>query len=242
MNDLTDRLASLSGPRTGPPADDTVAADLSRGQAALRRRRNRMRAGGALSVAALAIVGAAGYFVASGIASPHRQHLAAAPPHQHVTATQHRHVATATHQHGNAAPKNAKIKLVDYTGQNPPGFTIASVPQGFGLQTQASTGFAFILAPPSADKNPGSFEGKLVVTAEAGSELGNWHSFGHAVTVNGSQARLSDGGTATSLWFSAGNGVVVNVQAWANIGLTDQQLISFADGVATTSALQLSHG
>ena len=240
MTDLTDRLASLGAARSGPPSESTVAADLGRGHAALRRSRGRMRAGGAVSVVALALVGAAGYFAASGNAAPHRQHLAAPP--QHAAARQHQHVATATHQHGNAAATHAKIKLVDYTGQNPPGFTIASVPQGFGLQTQASTGFEFILAPPSADKNPGSFEGKLVVTAEAGSELGNWQSFGHPVTVNGSQARLGGGGPAKSLWFSAGNGVVVDVQAWNNIGLSDQQLISFADGVATTSALQLSHG
>jgi hypothetical protein len=241
MTDLTDRLASLGATRTGPPSESTVAADLGRGHAALRRSRSRMRAGGAVSVAALVLVGAAGYFAVSGTAAPHRQHLAAPP--RHAAAGQHRHVATTTHQHGNAAPAHAKIKLVDYTGQNPPGFTIASVPQGFGLQTQASTGFAFILAPPNADKNPGSFEGKLVVTAEAGSDLGNWQSFGHlSVTVNGGQGRLGDEGTATQLWFSAGNGVVVDVQAWDSIGLTQQQLINFADGVATTSALQLSHG
>jgi hypothetical protein len=35
---------------------------------------------------------------------------------------------------------------------------------------------------------------------------------------------------------------VSHVQAWDNIGLTEQHLIDFANGVSTTSALQLSHG
>ena len=36
--------------------------------------------------------------------------------------------------------------------------------------------------------------------------------------------------------------IVVDVQAWDSIGLNDQQLIDFADGVTPTSALKLSHG
>jgi hypothetical protein len=220
MTDLTDQLASLGATHTGLPSESTVAADLSRGRAALRR--NRIRVGGAVTAAALALVGTAGY-------------RAAAPHHQHV--------AAQTQQHGTAAPTRSKIKLVDFTGQDPPGFNITSVPQGFGLQTQASNGYDFVLAPPGADKIAGSFTGKLVVTAEAASEQGKWQSFGdHSVTVNSSQGRLADDGTATQLWFDAGHGVVVDVQAWDSIGLTHQQLIDFADGVTITSALQLSHG
>lgn len=223
MTDLTDQLASLGATHTGLPSESTVAADLSRGRAALRR--NRIRVGGAVTAAALALVGT-GYLGASSAAAPH-----------------HQHVAAQTQQHGTAAPTRSKIKLVDFTGQDPPGFNITSVPQGFGLQTQASNGYDFVLAPPGADKIAGSFTGKLVVTAEAASEQGKWQSFGdHSVTVNSSQGRLADDGTATQLWFDAGHGVVVDVQAWDSIGLTHQQLIDFADGVTITSALQLSHG
>jgi hypothetical protein len=224
MTGLTDQLASLGATRTGPPSESTVAADLSRGRAALRR--NRIYLGGAVTAAALALAGTAGYLGASSAAAPH-----------------HRHVAAQTQQHGTAAPTRSKIKLVDFTGQQPPGFKITSVPRGFGLQKQASSGFSFILAPPGADKNPGSFSGKLVVTAEAASELGKWQSFGdHSVRVNSSRGRLGDDGTATQLWFDAGHGVVVDVQAWDSIGLTHQQLNDFADGVTTTPSLQLSHG
>jgi hypothetical protein len=152
-------------------------------------------------------------------------------------------VATHHPRHSTASPAHVKIKLVNFSGHNPQGFTIASVPQGFNLQEQASTGFEFILAPPGADKSAGSFTGKLVVTAEAGSELGHWQTFGKgSVTIGGRHGRIGDDGTATQLWFSAGHGVVVDVQAWDSIGLTDQQLIDFANGVTTTPALQLSHG
>lgn len=216
MIELTDRLASLGATGKDLPSDAVVAADLTRGRAALRR--TRIRVGGALSAAALIVAGTAVYLGGSGTVTKHPRH--------HPIASEH-----------------VKIKLVNFSGHDPQGFTIESVPQGFNLQEQASTGFEFILAPPGADKSAGSFTGKLVVTAEAGSELGHWQKFGkRSVTVNGSQGRIGDDGTATQLWFSAGHGVVVDVQAWDNIGLTDQQLIDFANGVTTTPALQLSHG
>ena len=216
MIELTDRLALLGATGKDLPSEDIVAADLARGRAALRR--TRVRIGGALSAAALIVAGTAVYLGGPGTGTTHHQHQAAA-----------------------TAP--VKIRLVNYSGQDPQGFTIASVPQGFGLQEQASSGYEFVLAPPGADQSPGSFAGKLVVTAEAGSELGHWQKFGQrTVAVNGSQGRIGDDGTATQLWFTAGHGVVVDVQAWDSIGLTDQQLTDFANGVTTTPALQLSHG
>jgi hypothetical protein len=221
MTDITSRLAELGETLTYAPSDDAVASDLARGRATLRC--NRLRVGGALSVAALAIAGAAGYLGTSG-----------------QTATRHQHMTTAS-----APPE---IQLVDYSGQQPQGFKVKSVPQGFGLQRQEAPSYDpnysahfFVLAPPSADKTPADFVGKLIVYAEAGSELGNWQSFGdRSVTVNGAQGRIGDQDGATALWFTVGKGVVVNVVAYDSIGLTDQQVIDFADGVSTTPALKLS--
>lgn len=241
MTDLLDQLASLEATSGGPPSEATVAADIGRGRTALRR--GRLRAGGLLSAAVLAAGAVAGYAGTAGTHHPRRP--AVALPQPGGTATRHHQQRTAAkqHHHGTAGLKHAKIKLVDYSGQEPQGFNVASVPQGFGLQEQSSTGFSFILGPPSADPNPGSFIGKLVVTAEAGSELGNWQHFGdQSVTINGNPGRIGDDGTATQLWFSVGHGVVVDAQAWDSIGMTRQQLIDFANGVTTTPALQLSHG
>jgi hypothetical protein len=217
MTELTDRLASLAATGKDQPSEATVTADLRRGRAALRR--YRIRAGGALSVAAaLALAGTMVYLGAPD-------------------------AVTTGHQHQPDASASLKIKLVSYSGQQPQGFTIASVPQGFGLQEQASNGYEFLLVPPGADKNPYSFTGKLVVTAEAASDLGEWQTFGQrSVIVNGSQGRIGDDGTATQLWFTTGHDIVIDVQAWDSIGLNDQQLIDFADGITPTSALKLSHG
>jgi hypothetical protein len=225
MTDITDELAELGKHRPQPPSEDTVAIDLARGRAALRRRR--LRLGGALSAAVLIIGGAAGYVSVAGHSAAPSAGQSAARLHQGATAS---------------AP--VKIRLADYSGQQPQGFNVASVPQGFQLQVQASNAGLFVLAPPGADSDPDSFSGKLVVSAEAASELGHWQSDGsRSVTVHGGLGRIGDQkGSATQLWFEAGHGVVVDVQAWDSIGLTDQQLVAFANGVTTTSALQLSHG
>jgi len=229
MTDITDGLAELGEHRTEAPSEHTVATDLARGRAALRRRR--LRLGGALSATVLVIGGAAGYLSVSGQPAARQHHGTAAS-------------APLKIHHGGTAPAPSKIRLAAYRGQQPNGFNVTSVPQGFHLQIQASNANSFILAPPGADKDPSSFVGKLVVTAEAGSELGNWESFGdRSVTVHGGHARIGNQkGSATQLWFGVANGVVVDVQAWDSIGLTDQQLINFADGVTTTPALQLGHG
>lgn len=228
MTDVTDGLAELGKHLPQAPSEDTVATDLARGRAA--RRHRRLRLGSAVSVTALVIGGAAGYLSVAGQSTAGQHHGVASVP--------------AKIQPGTTASPAVKIRLADYSGRQPQGFTVASVPQGFHLQIQASNANAFILAPPGTDKDPDSFIGKLVVTAEAGSDLGHWQSFGdRSVTVHGSQARLGDQkGSATQLWFGVGHGVVVDVQVWDTIGLTDQQLIEFANGVTTTSALQLAHG
>jgi hypothetical protein len=227
MTDITNGLAELAEHRTEAPSEDTVATDLARGRAA--RRSRRLRRGSALSAAVLVIGGTAGYLSVSGQPAAHRGTTASAPLKSHQ---------------GSTASASSKIRLAAYTGHQPQGFNVASVPQGFHLQVQASNAGSFILAPPGADKSPYSFVGKLVVTAEAASELGHWESNGdRSVTVHGGQGRIGDQkGSATQLWFSAGHGIVVDVQAWDNIGLTDQQLVTFADGVTTTPALQLGHG
>jgi len=68
------------------------------------------------------------------------------------------------------------------------------------------------LARPGVGKHP-DIAATLLVDAEASSELGNWQSFGDlSVPVKSVRGR---------------------------IGLTEQQVIDFADGVSTTLALLL---
>ena len=240
MTDITKGLAELGEHWTDVPSDYTVATagEIGRGRAALRHRR--LRVGSVASAAVLVIGGAAGYLSVSGHSATHQGPAASAPLKVHqggATAASSR-----VHQ-GGAAPAPSKVRLVAYDGHQPQGFNVASIPQGFHLQTQISSAYAFVLAPPGVNTNAYNFVGKLVVTAEAASGLGHWQSAGTRwVTVHGSRGRIGNQDGATQLWFDVGHGVIVDAQAWDSIGLTDQQLINFANGVTTTPALQLGHG
>ena len=136
-----------------------------------------------------------------------------------------------------------KVKLVAYVGQEPQGFHIGTIPQGYGLDLQASTAYFVVLAPAGdADKNPDSFAGKLVISAEDASSYPALSSLGNqSVTVGGVAGRLGDDGTATQVWWQVGS-IMTDVQCWDSIGLTHDQLVTFAATVSTTPQLQLSKG
>jgi hypothetical protein len=100
-----------------------------------------------------------------------------------------------------------------------------------------------VIAPAGdADKSPDSFMGKLAITAEDASELGGLSSLGNqSVSVGGNPGRIGDDGTATQIWWQIGS-IIIDVQCWDSIGLTHNQLVTFASSVTTTPQLQLSHG
>jgi len=219
MIDVTDRLTDLGNTPIGTPDSSTIEGDLSRARSALRRRHRRAGTA-ALSVAVVAAGGVA-WFSSTG--------------HQPV-----RHTPVVASR---PKPAPLKIKLVDYVGQEPQGFNIGTIPQGFDLDLQASTPFSIVIAPSSdVDTSPDSFVGKLVVTAEEASTFGSLASLGtQSVTVGGVPGRLGDDGTATQIWWQVGS-IVIDVQSWDSIGLTHDQLVTFASSVSTTPQLQLSHG
>jgi hypothetical protein len=160
--------------------------------------------------------------------------------------------STDSHQVAHGGPKVAarstrpaplRIKLVDYVGQDPQGFTFGTIPQGYGFDLQASTPYTVVISPSgNAATNPDSFIGKLVVSAESASTFGALSSLGkQSVTVNGNPGRLGDDGTATQIWWQVGS-IMIDVQCWDSVGLTHDQLVTFANSVSTTPQLQLSLG
>jgi hypothetical protein len=217
MNDLIDRLANLGHTPTGPPPVAAIEADVARGRAALRRRR--LKVGTSMLSLAVVVGGGVAWFT-SGDSN--------GKPHSPT-------VATPT------AP--LKVKLVDYVGQEPPGFHIGVIPQGYGLDLQASTPYEVVIAPTGdSDKSPDSFVGKVAITAEDASEYGGLSSLGsQSVTIGGNPGRIGDDGTATQVWRQIGS-IIVDVQCWDSIGLTHDQIVNFASSVSTTPQLQLSHG
>jgi hypothetical protein len=216
MTDVIDRLTDLGQTPLCPPPSSAIDGDLARGRSALRRRHR--RAGMAALSLTVAAAGGAAWISSAGSDGGHTP-LVGAPP----------------------AP--GKVKLVDYVGQEPQGFHIGTVPQGYGLDLQASTPYSIVLAPAGdADKNPDSFVGKLVITAEDASSFGALSSLGHqSVTINGIAGRVGDDGTATQIWWQVG-AIMIDVQCWDSVGLTHDQLVNFASTVSTTPQLQLSKG
>jgi hypothetical protein len=140
-------------------------------------------------------------------------------------------------------PVPLKVKLVDYVGQEPRGFHLGIIPQGYDLDLQASTPYEVVIAPSGdTDKDPDSFVGKVAITAEDASEYGSLSPLGNqSVTVDGNPGRVGDDGAATQVWWRVGS-LIIDVQCWDSIGLTHDQLINFASSVSTTPQLQLSHG
>lgn len=172
MNDLTDRLAGLDTPVAGP-SEATVAADLARGSTALARRR-RTRAAGAGVGLTLALG------VGLGIAVVAQPDDDAAPPAAGPSST---------------APG---VALVAWEGDQPAGFVVEQVPDGYFVQ--GSDPWLFTVAPEGDTTHPAAFEDKLVVTLETASNERPPGERGGKVT------RLKDGSLAYDVGPSDGEG------------------------------------
>ena len=134
--------------------------------------------------------------------------------------------------------KAAPIKLVDYTGAQQPGFSVDEVPEGFVLQGVSPSVLAVTRPGDATDIN--DFQDKLVVMLQ--SQDATFHKTDHPVQVHGGTGYLRDEpGTATTLEYMDGKHDVV-VQAWDSLGLSDDQLVEFADGISVTDAAQAGVG
>jgi hypothetical protein len=216
MNTI-DSLLKSAAPAAVDPEPGVVEADLARGRAArvvARRRRIYRRASGGL--AALALAGAA---VA-------------------ITVT-----TSATGPPTGLAQPSARVQLVDFTGDQLPGFTVSQVPQGWQLSTSVSTALCITPADGSVNDDPYDFEGKLCVMPQSVDELGLGP--GDPVTVNGQPGRVdSADGPAGSLQlrYITTDGHTVDVQSPTALHWTDAQIVAFAQGVQVTEHIGVTHG
>jgi len=167
MQEVEDMLRALPQAVTpGPAGTDVAAGDVARGHRALARRRRRRMAGLAGGVAVVAGVAVAAVSLPS-------QNGRTAPS------------AAASGSTGAHAPA---IRLVAYTGAQPAGFTVSTVPAGWKIVS--SDDFSFVLAPPgtptapSADGQGVSFIGRIVVMLQGDSQLASDAKV-TTVTVNG---------------------------------------------------------
>jgi hypothetical protein len=236
MADLLELLDTLSdASAAGPARPEIVAADLARGRHALirlRRRRVATRSSAVLAAAAIAVTAT---------------HLAQTGDHRQPSASG---TNTQPQQH-------EQVHLVDYTGAQPSAFRVSAVPAGW--QVISSNQYAFVVAPPgskpSADPADGyNYVGRIAVMLQGASRLPA-DSPTTKVSINGKDGvlgRADDAApgnpskmTATGdTWLiypdAAGNDVLVQVPT--SIGLTNDQIVSFARGITVTSEAKAAGG
>lgn len=219
MSEYDEIAGRLSALRTAavPATDDEIAGDVRRGARAAGRRRAVRLATGSVTVAAVGAVAFVAVANQTGTTAP----PSAAQTHQTTTTS-----------------KAAGLTLVDYTGAQQPGFRVGEVPEGFVLQGVSPSVLA--ITRPGDATSIDDFQDKLVVMLQ--SQDATFRKTDHPVQVHGGTGYLRDEpGVATTLEYMDGGHDVV-VQAWDTLGLTDEQLVEFADGISVTDAAQAGVG
>jgi hypothetical protein len=225
MNDHSE-LKTMLTKAAGSPRPTTEAdltGDLVRGHSALRRRRLTLVTNGALALAVvggLVIAGTGGAFDSSS--KPATTAVAPSVPTVDIN------------------DASSAIQFVSYTGAQPEGFEVATVPDGWKIQGVNS--YRLTIAPPSgADEFADSFVGKLVVMLQSQDE--NPNPDGTPIKVgdlDGVVLKPGDGYGA--IHFNDGNGHMVVVQWPTDTGWSDQQVADFAAGVKVTSNAKAGRG
>lgn len=202
---------------------DQAEADLTRGRRALQRRRVTRSVAG--SAFGVAALAAA-IAVATSTGAPSAPHSPSAAP---------------------------AVQLVAYKGEQPKGFTVDKVPDGWFIQS-SERGY-LVLAPEKAKKlspdvnpsteplaNPDSFEDKIAIMLESKDQNGPSRE-GQAVkggvllkslqgeTPDGKVPAAPGGDTGSELWLKQPSGIWLIVQVWQGIGLTESQIVELGAGV-----------
>lgn len=225
MQDMIDALGSLrDGEATRAADGETVTADLARAHRA--RTRSRLRR--ALGTGVVAVVAATVGVVGTTTGGGSHAEVAAGP-----SAGQHQ--------------QSLSVELDAYSGVQPSGFTVATVPAGWTVRTSDAS--AFVVEPPRAQTqqtSPGvvSFVNAIAVTLQGDSSGPAFDV--SSVTVDGHPGKLGLTEDRTAKWldYTDGSGHQVQVQVpvsfrladGRSVRLTDQQIVTFADGIAVTGS------
>lgn len=155
---------------------------------------------------------------------------------------------------GGAGVGTQAVRLVSYTGGQPDGFTVTTVPDGWTVIS--STAYDFVVAPPGKETGGGPsagpstgpapvfYDDRIAVYLQGDDgppKLLNQPPV-QTVDINGNKGKLGSapktpGETTPShiLLYPSGKHTVV-VQVPASTGLTDDQIVSFARGITVTGS------
>ena len=232
MNDVDQLLRDAARAVEGSPSEATIEADVHRGRAGLaRRRRTRAIAssvGGTLAAGVL--VGTV--LVSTGPAENGAGHTAGGEPDQ-VTGDV-RLGDTPEREPGSTGEDGTR--LVAWTGEQPDGFVVEKVPDGWFVQ--GSKSMHLTIAPKGDTSHPDNFIGKLVIMVYSETEQQKLPEDGEKVRVGDRPGVVTHRGTGTTavLHYQDDKGNWVHVQCPEKLGWTDQQLADFGATVTVTDA------
>ncbi|WFE26386.1 hypothetical protein O7623_24095 [Solwaraspora sp. WMMD791] len=133
------------------------------------------------------------------------------------------------------------VQLVAYTGSQPEGYRLATVPQGWVVQ--GSDAWTLVLAPAdAADTDPHSFIGKIAVSTQAQMPTG---LPSESVTVDGLAGHLvtmEDNTDGRTLFVEQPGGGYLTVQVWDGLGWSGERIVEFAAGIEVTGDAQQTVG
>ncbi len=213
-DNLLTRLRSLGSPVSEPATDSEVREDVIRGRSSVRRTRYTR----SVSVlGALAVAGVLGVTALNGAGSGPATGVDQASPSTGVT----------------AGPEQDGLRLVAYTGTQPQGFQVATVPNGYTVVN--SDPGALVIAPPG-DKGTAKAEFSHRITVMLHSKDAGAPSSGTQVQVNGQPGTIwsTDDNDGTRVLSYTDNGHPVDIQVWGDIGLSDEQVVTLAEGITVT--------
>jgi hypothetical protein len=211
MNDLRTVLSRAAD--GADPSEDVVTADLARAKRARHRRMLTRTAGAAAAGVAVAV------FAGALPDAPHRAPVVAGTPDD------------AKDDRGPRRNNDGATVLVAYTGDQPEGYRVESVPDGWEIQ--GTNEFRMTIAPiGAADRHPDSFVGKLVVLLESADASGR--PPGEKVRVGESTGYLNTAEETAALTYDDGDGHRVVIQVPPALGWSQEQIVDFALGVTVT--------
>ncbi|MBY8876070.1 hypothetical protein [Actinacidiphila acidipaludis] len=228
LHDVIEALGTLRGAdeqtRVGP---DTVASDLDRGRRALivRRRRRTVRTGVAAALVLTAVTVA----------------VVSRPGGSGTGVTAHAPASASVH----TVPTVHTVQLVAYTGAQPTGFRVDTVPSGWTVSW--SDAFSFVAVPPGTSVHQSADDVRLVpgisVSLQGDAQL-DPNAAVTRVTVHGKPGRLALTSDKSAKWlvFSGTKGQDILVQVPVDLGLTDDQIVRFAEGVTATGEARAALG
>jgi hypothetical protein len=147
-------------------------------------------------------------------------------------------VATISGQQAGDTDGNNGLDLIAYDGAQLPGFTVGKVPEGFVLQ--GANEYSLEIARPDDTSSLDDFSGKLVVMLQSVDATET--PTGKAVEVDGRPGTISKVDPAgAQLFYTDGEHDIV-VQSATELGLTDADLVDFAQSVTVTTNAQAGRG